>query len=154
LADLIEKNDLEKLVGTELGVSDWLKIDQERINMFADATIDHQFIHIDEEKAAKTPFGSTVAHGFLTASLLSHLAGDLIPDVKGEVMKVNYGCDKLRFLNPVQVNDEIRAHTKFAGFEEKAGNRLLLRLAVTVEIKNKKTPAMVAEWLALIILEE
>ena len=94
MGDTVKKDDLQNYVGKETGVSDWFKVDQDRVNQFADVTLDHQFIHIDPEKAAQTPFGTTIAHGFLTLSLIPHLAADATLNVEGTVMGINYGSDQ------------------------------------------------------------
>jgi len=140
--------------GTELGPSDWLKIDQERINLFADATNDHQFIHVDEEKAAATPFGSTIAHGFLSLSLISHLVGQIMLKPEGTVMGINYGSDKVRFLQPVKVNARVRARARIEKVSARPGGQYLTKSTVTVEIENEERPALVAEILSLYIIKE
>ncbi|NVJ98266.1 MAG: MaoC family dehydratase [Alphaproteobacteria bacterium] len=154
MADLVAKEDLPDYIGKETGVSDWMKIDQDRINAFADVTDDHQFIHIDPEAAAKTPFGTTIAHGFLTLSLLTPLSAGASLGVKNTVMGINYGCDKVRFMSPVKVNSEIRARVKLASVDEKPGNRLLLKNEITIEIKGEDRPALIAEWLTMIVVGE
>lgn len=141
--------DLPALVGSELGVSDWLLIDQDRVNAFADATLDHQFIHIDEEKAAMTPFGGTIAHGFLTLSLLPHFLESSSVQIEGTLMAVNYGTDKVRFLQPVKVGSRIRARTVLAAADERRPGQWLLKETVTIEIEGEEKPAMVAEALML-----
>ena len=149
----VTKEELESHVGKETGVSDWFLIDQDRINKFADVTEDHQFIHVDPEAAAKTPFGTTIAHGFLTLSMLSHLSAGSMLKVEGAVMGINYGCDKVRFLSPVKVNSEIRARVKLVDVTEKAGgSRLLLKSEITIEIKDERHPALIAEWLTMVVL--
>ena len=142
----------EKFVGKEEGVSEWMQIEQDRINQFADATLDHQFIHIDPEKSAKlSPYKVTIAHGFLTLSLLPHL-GSKIPPVDpaayaGMVMGVNYGLDKVRFPSPVPVDSKIRAERTLLGVEMKAPNTLQLKQQITVQIDGQEKPACVAEML-------
>ena len=148
----VSKDEIENYIGKETGVSDWFEIDQERINQFADVTVDHQFIHVDKEKAAATPFGTTIAHGFLTLSLLSHLALDSMVMPTDTSTILNYGCDKLRFLSPVKVDSRIRARVKLTEVTEKSGNRLLLKNEVTIEIEGEKHPALITEWLMLAIL--
>jgi len=138
--------------GTRLEPSAWLRIDQQRIDQFADATSDHQFIHVDPEKAAATPFGSTIAHGFLTLSLLSYLMGQHMPVPRGTVMGINYGSNKVRFLQPVKVNSRVRAITRIESISEKPGGQFLLKSSVTVEIENESRPALVAEVLSLYIV--
>lgn len=143
---------LNDYIGKEIGHSDWFLVDQERINQFADVTIDHQFIHIDEEKSKKGPFGSTIAHGFLTLSLLTHLTDTcrLIPE--GTVMGINYGFDKVRFINPVKVNSRIRATVKPLSAVERSPGQWLLKSEVNVEIENEEKPALVSEWLSLVFV--
>lgn len=141
--------DLPSIVGSELGVSDWLLIDQDRVNAFADATLDHQFIHIDPAKAAMTPFGGTIAHGFLTLSLLPHFLEAASVPVAGTLMAINYGTDKVRFLQPVKVGQRVRARSVLASAEEKRPGQWLLKQNVTVEIEGEEKPAMVAEFLMM-----
>jgi acyl dehydratase len=136
-------------VGSEVGVSSWLTISQERIDAFADATEDHQFIHVDPEAAAKGPFGATIAHGFLTLSLLSRMAaeGMLVPE--GVKMAVNYGFDRIRFLAPVRSGKRVRGRFTLDSIDEKAPGQWLLRHSVTVEIEGEEKPALTAQWLGL-----
>lgn len=148
----VSLEELKGLVGTETGVSDWFTVDQDRVNQFADVTLDHQFIHIDEEKAAQTPFGGTIAHGFLTLSLLPHLTFNSAVHLEGTAMAVNYGSDKLRFLSPVRVGSEIRAKSKLLDVSEKPGGRVLVKSEVTIEINGGKTPALIVESLTLYVL--
>lgn len=152
MPDPIAAADLHSLVGAELGVSDWLLIDQERVNAFADATLDHQFIHVDEEKAAMTPFGGTIAHGFLTLSLLPYFLDSSSVPIEGTLMAVNYGTDKVRFLQPVKVGSRIRARTVLAAADERRPGQWLLKETVTIEIEGEEKPAMVAEALMLFFL--
>lgn len=135
-------------VGIET-VSDWIEVTQTMIDQFADATGDHQFIHVDPVRAAQTPFGGTVAHGFLTLSLLSKLAGDVAdrPTVEGATMSVNYGMDRLRFLSPVPAGSRVRAHFKLLTFEQKRPGQYQQSNAVTVEIEGQDKPALIAEWI-------
>lgn len=146
----------EKFVGKEEGVSEWMEVDQDRINNFADATLDHQFIHIDPKKSAElSPYKVTIAHGFLTLSLLPHL-GSKIPPVDpaayaGMVMGVNYGLDKVRFPNPVKVNSRIRARRTLTSIERKSPTALQLKQTVTIEIDGESKPACVAETLTRLI---
>jgi acyl dehydratase len=141
--------ELPSLVGTELGVSDWLLIEQDRVNAFADATLDHQFIHVDPEKAAMTPFGGTIAHGFLTLSLLPHFLEAASIPVEGTLMAINYGSDKVRFLQPVKVGQRIRARSVLMSADEKRPGQWLMKQNVTVEIEGEEKPAMVAEFLMM-----
>lgn len=150
----ISVEDFKNSAGTELGPSDWLLIDQARINTFADATNDHQFIHIDAEKAAATPFGSTIAHGFLSLSLISHLVGQIMLKPAGTVMGINYGSDKVRYLQPVKVGKRIRARARIDKVSARPGGQFLLKYTVTVEIENEERPAVVAEILSLYIVKE
>lgn len=144
--------DLEAKIGTELGVSDWLEVSQDRISTFADVTEDHQFIHIDEEKTkALTPFGGTIAHGFLSLSLLSKF-GEVLPVVPGTKMGMNYGFDKVRFLSPVPRGSNVRGHFTLAAVVEKNPGQILLTYAVTVEIEGGAKPALIAEWLTLVFV--
>ncbi|MEY1662088.1 MaoC family dehydratase [Isoalcanivorax beigongshangi] len=147
----IAATELEQYVGQELGLSDWFAIDQARIQAFADATLDHQYIHVDPERARETPFGSTIAHGFLTLALLPHLqrtiAGFVVPrDMK---MAVNYGFDSVRFLAPVKVDQRIRARATLLAAEQRRAGQWLLRLEYTVEVEHEARPALRAEWLVL-----
>ena len=137
-------------IGQEVGVSSWLTMDQQRINEFADATEDRQFIHTDPEAAAQTPFGGTIGHGFLTLSMLSRMAAEamLVPDsIK---MAVNYGLDRVRFIAPVRSGKRIRGRFRLDSVDEKAPGQLLLRHTVTVEIEGEEKPALTAEWLGLL----
>ena len=133
-------------------MSSWLTLDQQRIDEFADATEDRQFIHTDPEAAAQTPFGGTVAHGFLSLSMLSRMAaeGMLVPD--NVRMAVNYGLDRVRFIKPVRSGKRIRGRFRLDSVEEKAPGQLLLRHTVTVEIEGEKKPALTAEWLGLLFV--
>ncbi len=149
----VNVSDLEQYIGKETGVSDWLLIDQERVNKFADVTEDHQFIHVDPERAKETQFGGPIAHGYLTLSLLSFFGytgnGLKLNDVK---VSINYGSNKVRFLHPVAVGKRIRAHYKFLGYEEKRPGNVLMRNEVTVEIEGVDKPALIAETLAMVVL--
>ncbi len=140
--------------GEELGTSEWFVIDQERISAFADATMDHQYIHVDPEAAAKSPFGGTVAHGLLTLSLLPHFLYPMLAPFQREGSTfLNYGSDKVRMLNPVHSGKSIRFRVQIGGCEQRDPTSLLLRLAVTAEIKAEEKPAMVADALMLIVAE-
>jgi len=152
MVKIVAKKDLKNFIGQETGVSDWFNIDQKRINQFADVTMDHQFIHVDEEAAAKTPFGTTIAHGFLTLSMLSHLSINSMVGIEGTSAVINYGTDKVRFLNPVKVNSNIRARVKMVDVQEKPGNRVLIKNEITVEIEGERHPALIADWLTLFVL--
>jgi len=144
-------DDIRAQIGKEIGVSSWLLVDQERIHDFAEATEDRQFIHVDPDTAAQTPFGGTIAHGFLTLSLLSRMAAEtmLVPD--GVKMAVNYGLDRVRFLAPVKSGKRVRGRFSLDSVDEKAPGQWLLRHTVTVEIEDEDKPALTAQWLGLII---
>jgi len=146
--------EIRAAIGTLVGTSDWIDVGQDRINAFAEATEDRQFIHVDPDAAAQTPFGGTIAHGFLSLSLLSRMAADVmqLPDAK--VMAVNYGLDRVRFIAPVRAGKRVRGHFTLDGIDEKAPGRLLLRHSVTVEIENEPKPALTAIWLGLIFTQE
>ncbi len=136
--------------GLDLGTSDWLQVDQDRINAFADATLDHQFIHLDPVAAAKTPFGGTIAHGFLSLSLLPYLMQDLTLTPPNVMMGVNYGFNSLRFLTPVPVNSKVRANVQVKEVVEKNPNQYLITYTVALEIEGVAKPALVAEWLTML----
>jgi acyl dehydratase len=142
--------DIRAKVGQTVGVSGWIEVTQDRIQQFADATEDHQFIHIDPSLAAQTPFGGTIAHGFLSLSLLSRMAADvmMVPDTTK--MAVNYGLDRVRFLAPVKSGKRVRGHFTLDAADEKAPGQLLLKHTVTVEIEGEERPALTAQWLGLI----
>jgi acyl dehydratase len=149
---LVEPSEAMAMVGTKLPPGEWVTVDQDRINVFADCTEDHQFIHIDEAAAAQTPFGGTIAHGFLTLSLLTKMSEGSGIALKGIVMGLNYGCDKVRFLNPVRAGKRVRAHSEIMSVDQKDANRFLIKSAVTVEIEGEETPAVYAEWLSMQII--
>lgn len=151
----ITADELKAQVGGEPRSSKWFTIDQSKIDVFADATEDWQFIHVDPENAAKTPFGTTIAHGFLSASMLSAMAIDSEPRVSGVAMAVNYGFDKLRFVSPVKVGARIRGVFKTLSVEEAGGpGRLLVKRDVTVEIEGEEKPALKAVWLGMLFMEK
>ena len=149
----ISIEDFKNSTGTELGPSDWLLIDQERINRFADATDDYQFIHVDPEKAAETPFGSTIAHGFLSLSILPHLLAQIMPIPDGIVMGINYGTDKVRFSQPVNVDSRVRARARIEKVSARSGGQFMVKTRVTLEIENRRRPAVVADILSLYVFE-
>ena len=154
MSNVIDPAELPGYIGKEVGVTDWFQIDQERIDRFAEATEDYQYIHIDKERAAQTPFGATIAHGFLTLSLLSMFSnknGGI--KLKGAVMGINYGLDKVRFINPVKVDSNIRAHFTLLEASEKQPGRYLLKHYVTVEIEGEEKPALIAEWLGMTVIQ-
>ena len=148
----IKSSDLPALVGRECEPSSWFEITQDRVNRFADATNDHQFIHIDEVQAARTPFGGTIAHGYLTLSLIPFLTAEKAPTFEGLVMGINYGTDKVRFLQPVRVGSRVRAHQKYLEVREKNPGQWLIKTLVTIEIENQAKPALVAETLAIFVV--
>ena len=138
-------------VGTEIGVSDWLLVDQAAIDTFADVTQDHQFIHVDPEAAARTPFGGTVAHGFLTLSLLSRMAADVMLRPEYVAMAVNYGFERVRFMAPVRSGKRVRGRFRLERAEEKRPGQWQFVHNVTVEIEGEDKPALVAQTLAMLI---
>ena len=141
---------LEAAIGKEIGVSRWFTIDQALITAFGKLTQDEYFIHMDPERAAKeTPFGGSIAHGFLTLSMLSAMAYDALPEVEGRTMGMNYGFDKIRFLSPVPAGSRVRGHFVVADIQRKSPRELVMRHAVTVEIEGKPKPALAAEWLGI-----
>ena len=146
---MTKPSDLSALIGTEVGVSRWIEVDQARIDAFAKITEDEQFIHVDPEAAKATPFGGTIAHGFLTLSLASAMSYDAVAPLEGVVMGVNYGFDKLRFLAPVPAGSRIRGRFKLLSAEDKGGGRWLLKHELTVEIEGAENPALIAEWLGM-----
>lgn len=145
----IDPDDLPSLIGTEVGVSDWITVDQARIDAFADITEDRQFIHVDPEAAKATPFGGTIAHGFLTLSLLSRMSFDAVAPLQGVVMGVNYGFDKVRFLAPVPSGSRVRGRFRLLSAEPKGGGRWVLKHEVSVEIEGGDKLALMAEWLGM-----
>ena len=153
MALTLSVDQLNDYIGEEVGISEWLLVDQERINQFADATGDHQNIHGDSERAAQTPFGTTIAHGFLTMSLMVLMGYEGSTKLKNSVMGINYGFDKLRFINPVKVNSKIRGRFRLISAEEKNTNQWLLKHNITVEIAGEEKPALVAEWLGMTVVE-
>ena len=146
----LSRSQLSALVGSELGVSEWICIDQALIDAFADVTRDRQPIHIDEEVARAGPFGGTIAHGFLTLSLLSTMGAGLIPTLEGQRAVVNYGLNSLRFVAPVRSGERVRGHFVLKEVNERSPERHQLTIGVTVEIEHQPKPALVAEWLTLI----
>jgi len=138
------------MVGREIGVSSWHLVDQNRINLYADVIEDHQFIHVDPERAKETPFGTTVAHGFLTMSLLSIMSYEVMPAIEGTTMGVNYGLDKLRFISPVRSGSRVRGRFTLAEARLRRPTELQSRTNVTVEIEGEDKPALIADWLGLI----
>jgi len=140
---------LKDHIGKDLGHSDWLEVDQTRIDQFAECTGDHQFIHVDPEKARQTPFGSTIAHGFLSLSLMPMLMEDRMILPEGLKMAVNYGLDSLRFIQPVKVGSRVRLGLSLTGAHEKNPGQWLLKARVVMEIEGQEKPAYIAEPLTL-----
>mgnify|MGYP001212316123 FL=1 len=147
---LVPAEKLVDYVGKEIGTSEWFEVDQERINQFADTTLDHQFIHVDPEKA--TPlFGSTIAHGFLSLSLIPHLTSQAVLAPENLKHVFNYGLDKVRFINPVNVGSKVRTLSKVVSVEDKGDGRYLMKTEITMEIDGVDKPAFVAESLSMFI---
>ncbi|MEQ3634990.1 MaoC family dehydratase [Alcanivorax sp.] len=145
--------ELQENVGKNVGQSEWRSIDQQRIDGFAELTEDPQWIHTDPERAAKeSPFGATIAHGFLSLSLLSAMALDVLPTIKGQVMGINYGFDKVRFMNPVREGSKVRGSFTLLEVKRRSDNKWQLRHGVHVEIEGQKKPALIAEWLSLVVI--
>jgi acyl dehydratase len=145
----------QAMVGKEIGVSSWHLIDQNRINVYADVIEDHQFIHVDPERAKReTAFGTTIAHGFLTMSLLSIMSYEVMPLVEGVTMGVNYGFDRLRFISPVKSGSRVRGRFTLTEATLRKPGELLSRTAVAVEIEGEKRSALVADWLGLLYFSE
>jgi acyl dehydratase len=141
----------QKMVGREVGVSSWHVVDQKRIDVYADVIEDHQFIHVDPERArAETAFGTTIAHGFLTMSLLSIMSYEVMPVIEGTTMGVNYGFDKLRFISPVRAGSRVRGRFTLVEAKLRKPKELLSRTNVTVEIEGEEKPALIADWIGLI----
>ena len=152
MTETIKATELASLIGVEQEPSSWLEITQQRVNDFADATNDHQFIHVDPEKAAKTPFRGPIAHGFLTLSLVPALLAETAKEIEGLAMGINYGSDKVRFLQAVPVGSRIRAHQKLLEATEKGHGQWLTKALVTVEIEGQEKPALIADFLAMLII--
>jgi acyl dehydratase len=141
----------QNMVGKEIGVSSWHLVDQNRINVYADVIEDHQFIHVDPERASKeTAFGTTIAHGFLTMSLMSIMSYEVMPVIEGTAMGVNYGFDKLRFISPVRAGSRVRGRFTLTEATLRKPRELQSRTHVTVEIEGEDKPALVADWIGLI----
>ena len=153
LADALETS--KALIGNEVGVSNWITVDQKMIDDFAKTTHDEQWIHVDPERAAKeTPFGGAIAHGFLTLSLASRFAYDCFAIMPGQVMGINYGMNKLRFLMPVKAGSRLRGRFTLQDVKARDATSMLRTNALTIEIEGEETPALVAEWLGLAIFKD
>ena len=143
---------LTALVGTEIGVSGWITVDQKMIDAFADVTHDHQWIHVDPERArAESAFGGTIAHGFLTLSLASRFVAECLPPRPGQVMGVNYGFNKLRFLSPVPAGSRLRGRFTLLSIKARSDTELMRETRLTIDIEGRDTPALVADWLGLAV---
>ena len=147
MVKIIKRDEVESYNGYQAEPSEWFTVTQEQINQFADCTHDHQFIHVDPEKAKATPFGTTIAHGFLSLSMLSHFAEQFNVVIDGLTMAINYGFDKVRFIAPVKVGKRIRAHATVAELVEKNPGQFQMKVVVTVEIEGEDKPALMAEWI-------
>lgn len=142
---------LTQKVGTEVGVSRWITVDQPMIDQFAETTHDDQWIHVDPARAAHTPFGGTIAHGFLTLSLASRFAYDCFPLLPGQSMGINYGFNRLRFLSPVQPGHQVRGRFTLTDVTKRSDTELMRTMGLTIEIDGADKPALVAEWLGLAV---
>ena len=145
-------DDYRALIGTEVGVSDWILVDQARIDTFAKVTEDYQFIHIDPVAAAQTPFGTTIAHGYLTLSLCSAFGYQAMPAIEGARMGVNYGLNKVRFMAPVKSGSRVRGRFTLSAIEPRGDSGFQSTVQVIVEIDGEAKPALAAEWLTLTYL--
>ncbi|MDG1951674.1 MAG: MaoC family dehydratase [Gammaproteobacteria bacterium] len=150
MSNIVSANQLESFVGQEISISEWIHVEQNRIDLFADATGDHQYIHVDPKRAAETPFGTTIAHGFLSLSLLASMNGGL--KLENTVMGINYGLDKVRFLSPVKVGAKIRGRFTLISAEEKKPQHFLLKHNIVVEIEGEEKPALIADWLGMTVV--
>lgn len=143
--------EVQGLVGQELGVSSWITVDQTMIDAFAEATNDHQFIHTDPARAAaESPFGGTIAHGFLTLSLLSSMNYECLPKVREQTMGINYGFEKIRFMSPVRTGKRIRGHFTLAEARFRGSGMMMTSYDVSIEIENERRPALTATWITII----
>lgn len=145
-------DDITARIGTQIGVSGWIMLDQARIDKFADATEDHQFIHVDPEAAGKTMFGGTIAHGFLTLSLLSRMAADVMLVPENAKLAVNYGLNRVRFIAPVPAGSRVRGTFTLTNIEERGEGQLLMHHNVLVEIEGSDKTALTADWIGLLVL--
>ena len=147
----ISLSDVPGLVGQVLGISEWIVVDQPMIDRFADATLDHQFIHVDPERAAaESPFGATIAHGFLTLSLLSAMNFDCLPKIREQTMGLNDGFDKIRFMSPVRSGTRVRGHFTLSDCRFRGAGMLMTTYDVSVEVENEKKPALTATWVTIV----
>jgi acyl dehydratase len=150
MPEKIHLGDVPALIGSEVGVSDWILVDQQMIDKFADATLDHQFIHVDPAKAAETPFGTTIAHGFLSLSLLSAMNESGAPQIIEQKMGINYGFEKIRLMAPVKSGSRVRGRFSIADARFRGANMMMITYNVTVEIENETKPALTAVWLTIV----
>jgi acyl dehydratase len=142
--------DVRGLIGTETGLSDWILVDQTMIDAFANATDDHQFIHVDPVRAAQSPFGGTIAHGFLTLSLLSTMNYKCLPKVREQTMGINYGFDNVRFVAPVRSGARIRGHFILSDARFRGAGMLMTSYEISIEIENERKPALTAKWITIV----
>ncbi len=149
MVTVVKPDEIEQYIGYEAPPTEWHTVTQAQINQFADCTIDHQFIHVDPEKAKQTPFGTTIAHGFLSLSMLSYFAASFLVMLEGTTMAVNSGFDKVRFLAPVKVNKRIRALSKVTSIKQTKPGQFRVMTNVTVEIEGESTPALIADWIGI-----
>jgi acyl dehydratase len=152
MVQIIKRDEVEQFVGHQSEPSAWFMVTQEQINQFADCTLDQQFIHVDPLAAKEGPFGTTIAHGFLTLSMLTHFAESFSIIIEGAHTLLNYGFDKVRFLTPVKVDSRVRASAIFADIEEKNPGQFVVKMKITVEIDGETKPALIAEWITLQML--
>jgi len=148
----VKIEDIVVSIGKEIGISPWRPVTQTMIDEFASATDDHQFIHTDPERARETAFGGTVAHGFLTLSLLSTLAYETLPEIEGQIYGINYGFDRVRFLSPVKSGARVRARFVLTKADIRPSGRIIFHYAVTLEVENYKKPALIADWITIIMI--
>jgi acyl dehydratase len=146
----ISLSDIKSMVGHEIGISDWILVDQGMIDTFANATLDHQFIHVDPVRAAETPFGGTIAHGFLSLSLLSAMNYNCLPAIREQTFAINYGFDKIRFMTPVKSGARVRGRFTMASARYRGPGMLMITYDVTIEIEGERKPALTANWLTII----
>ncbi len=152
--ETLTADQIKARVGTTLGSSSWITVDQKMIDGFAEVTNDHQFIHVDPERAKKeTPFGGTIAHGYLTLSLLAGMGYEALPALANRAMGINYGLDKVRFLSPVRAGSRVRGVFKLADVTQRSDKELLFKYSVTVEIEGEERPALIAESLGMAVLQ-
>lgn len=152
MLEILPLEEIKAKVGQNLGTTDWFEIDQERVNNFAEVTEDRQWIHVDVEQAKKGPFGGPIAHGFLVLSLIPMFSSNIGVIPQGAIMAVNYGMNKLRFVNPVKVGKKVRDTMTLTSVDEKAGGRVLITTTHAIEIEGEDKPAAVAEMLAMFMV--